>query len=944
MTPERWERIQELLLGSLEISDHQRGGFLSEACDGDEALRQEVESLLEAHSTSGPVDRLANTLGARVLTDFIEGGGLEGETAGRYEIRERLGRGGMSVVYRAWDPKLEREVALKFLPALLSLDGASRERLLVEAQVAAGLEHPNICTIYEIGEAEDGRLFISMPLYEGETLQTKLESGPLTEEETLRLALQAARGLAKAHERGVIHRDIKPGNLMITQDGTLKILDFGIAQLEGASERMGQTPGTTYYMSPEQVAGQHVDTRTDLWSLGVVLYEMLTGHRPLEGETREAVRRAIVQDDVAPVEGMRPDLSSRLSALVRSLLQKQPELRPSTAARLVEDLRSLRQAERATPSRRVALVAGLAGVALLSSAIWSWRDGSSSRREAAVGLAEQSVAVLPFQNLTGDASNRELAAGLHMVLVTQLSKMEGLTPISSSSLMEYEKTTKSLGEIAGELDVEIVLEGSVQRFGDQMRVSAQLVDATTGRNLWAELYERELTTDSLFSIQGDIALRIADAMSVELTADQERRVGTPPTQDADAYEYYLRGNALLTGPPAGRESGEVERLSESMFRNAVRLDSTFALAWVALAVINSEAVTGERVLTGTINPRASRRGRLIADSALRKALEYGPDLAETMAAQGWYASNAEGDREKALDHFEAALQVRPNDPEVLGAIGLIRISQGLWDEGLPYLERALRLDPRSYWRASLLGQMYAHLREYDDAERLFDRALETAPTYADGYIGKAIVYLKRNGDVRGARQILEEASGVVDQGEIIYRMVQPLAHSPYVRMLDGFFQAGLADSSVASHVRDRCQLCYWILRGDLADRRGDLDVARVYYDSSMNGMRELQPGDNRASRHRAHVALSLGRREEATRLVELAAPYKPLSEAISHYHIVESLAEVQVRIGDLGDAVETLELLLSHPGLLSVKILELDPLWDPLRERADFRTLLNEYR
>jgi serine/threonine protein kinase/Flp pilus assembly protein TadD len=367
MTPERWDRTEDLLLAALELPEAGRGGFLSRACAGDDALRLEVESLLAAHASSGPADRLADTLGALLLTDLIEGGGLEGETVGRYEIGERLGRGGMSIVYRAWDPKLERHVALKFLPGLVSSDEASRQRLLVEAQMAAGLEHRNICTIHEIGEAADGRLFIAMPFYDGETLRSRLEAGPLGEKEAVRLALQAARGLATAHERGVIHRDIKPGNLVITRDGTLKILDFGIAQPEGGTDPIGRTPGTAHYMSPEQVAGGSVDARSDLWSLGVVLYEMLAGRRPFEGRTQDAVRHAVAHEEEVPLATVLPGTSPDLQTLTHALLQKDPSRRPGSAAEVAEALRHAeRHALRRIPGRRVlgAITTILAGVAL----------------------------------------------------------------------------------------------------------------------------------------------------------------------------------------------------------------------------------------------------------------------------------------------------------------------------------------------------------------------------------------------------------------------------------------------------------------------------------------------------------------------------------------------------------------------------------------------------
>jgi serine/threonine protein kinase/tetratricopeptide (TPR) repeat protein len=955
LTAERLEKIQDLLLGALEISEDERAGFLSKACGGDEALRREVESLLHAHSVSGPVDRLADTLGARVLTEFIEGRGLEGETIGHYEIRERLRRGGMSLVYRAWDSRLERDVALKFLPVLLSADRTSRERFLVEAQVAAGLEHPNICTIHEIGETEDGRMFIAMPLYEGSTVRAKLDSGPLSEEEALLLALQAARGLARAHASGVIHRDVKPDNLMITHDGTLKVLDFGIAQIEGAARQTGQTPGTALYMSPEQVAGGQIDARTDLWSLGVVLYEMLAGRRPIEGRTFEAVKRAIIEEEVNPLARVQPGVSPATAALVGSLLQKHPSDRIPSAAKLEEEVRRLRRgAAKGTAEtrtrRRILVVAGLLGAALLSSVgIWSWGDRLSSGREMADGLEPRSIAVLPFRDLTDDPENEQLVTGLNSVLLTQLHSVADLTPVSTFSLPGDEHDTKSVTEIAGELDVSTVLVGSLQRDGDRALFSARLIDGTTGEQLWADLYQRELTTESLFAIQVDIGQRIADALSLARSADQGVPVDAPPTQNPDAYEYYVRGKALLTdllSPPGAT------RDAEWMFRQAVRLDSTFALAWAALAEWHSSAASGVNAPSQSVNrvPTRAGAGQLTADVALDKAVTYGPELPETIKAQGWYLFNVERDQDSALRHFEDVLGMRPTDPDLVGAIGQIRISQGRWDEGLANLERALRLDPGSHWRAVLLGQTYAHLRRYDEAERLYDRVRAAAPSYAEAYINQAIARLKRDGDVRGATRVLEDASRSVDPGELIWRFAQPGAHYPFIRILVDWFHAGLADSAVARHVRSQCEGCFWHLRAQVAEREGEPDVARIYYDSLFHRMVPEAGARPTNYRYAALAAAGLGRIEEASRyqdssLATALASGRTLSrEALSAYHGLESLAEVRVRTGEHEAAMAALEQLLSHPGLLSVQILELDPLWDPLRERSDFQTLLAQYR
>jgi tetratricopeptide (TPR) repeat protein len=356
-------------------------------------------------------------------------------------------------------------------------------------------------------------------------------------------------------------------------------------------------------------------------------------------------------------------------------------------------------------------------------------------------------------------------------------------------------------------------------------------------------------------------------------------------------------------------------------------------------------VTGMQALALAIHrpPTLPGEGSVTADTALDRAIALGPDLPETVRARGWYEFNVMRDRETALGHFEAARLMRPGDPDLTGAIGLIRISQGAWDEGLAYLEGAMRLDPRSYWRAGLLGQMYAHARRYEDAERWYDRALLVAPSYAEGYIGKAIVHLKRDGDIGRALEVLEQASKNVDRGEFIFSFTQVMSRHPFIRILDNYFQAGLGDSSIALYLRQRCTGCYLQLEAELAESRDDVQVARVYYDSAY-GMYGGQ-SRRRPSRLLTLSAAALGRYGEATRYAEELLEFAPLSsEAVSGYHVLETVAETRVRIGDSDGAIAALEQLLSHPGLLSVPVLELDPLWDPLREHPEFQRLLRQYR
>jgi DNA-binding SARP family transcriptional activator/TolB-like protein/tetratricopeptide (TPR) repeat protein len=597
--------------------------------------------------------------------------------------------------------------------------------------------------------------------------------------------------------------------------------------------------------------------------------------------------------------------------------------------------------------RSRAVIGILFSVAVLIAAGWVATGIGRDRSDTGpVALSHEmsgpKIAVLPFRNLTGDSSYGQLAEGLNELLNTQLYEVAGISSIASSSVREYENTNKSVAEIARELGVATVLEGSLRSDGEHAFFNAWLVDAATGTQLWADLYECELTAASLFSIQVDVAKQIAAALRTEIAGTDVQRSETPPTDNTQAYEYYVRAQALLGAPVAGPYARSE---AEWMLRQAVRLDSTFALAWAGLAEYHSGAVSGVPALALAISRPATTpgAGRLTADSALRMAVAFGPGLPETIRAQGWYHFNVERDRAAALASFDAALGAPPTDPDLTGAVGLIHISQGEWDQGVQYLKRALRLDPRSSWRAALLGQTYAHLRSYQDAERFYDRALAVAPTYAEGYIGKAILHLKRNGDVARARRVLEDASNKVDRGELVFAFTQPVGRDPFVRILDDFFRTELADSSVSRYIENRCGFCYWHLAAVLAERSGDLPTARAYNDSLFTHL-TLRP-ERSPVRLTAVAAAVLGRHQEAARYAAELVGKTPLSsEAVTGYHVLLAVAEVQVRIGDLGSAVSALEQLLSHPGLLSVPVLELDPLWEPLREDREFQRLLREYR
>jgi TolB-like protein len=684
MTPERWQAIQDLLLATLERPEARRADFLADACAGDEDLRGEIQSLLLAHATEGPADRLADTLGGRLITELIEGGSLEGESVGRYEVGERLGQGGMSVVYRAWDPKLERYVALKCLPGLVSSDRASRHRLLAEAQMAAGLEHRNICTIHEIEEAEDGRLFIAMPLYDGETLRTRLESGPLAEKETLRLALQAALGLSKAHERGIIHRDIKPGNLVITGDGTLKILDFGIAQPEGAHDTRGGTAGTAHYMAPEQVAGGRADARSDLWSLGVVLYEALAGRRPFEGKTREEVRHAVAHDEPVPLEEILPDVSEPLAHLIETLLRKDPSRRPESAAEVVQALRRAQRGAR-EPSRR-RMFGAVAAILVVAAVVVAGGSGLWSV-QAPGGRDVRRVAVLPLTNLSDDPEQDDLAATMTSQLIGQLAQLRGLLVISYAAVLPYADRSQPMQKIAEELNVDAVIDGFVARSGDEVRVTAELIDGDTQAQLWMREYTRDVR--ALRALENEVAREIARQVDVSLSPEEESRLSASRPVSPEAQEAFLQGVYLQRRYQAeeGPNDTVLTQSIEALGR-AVELEPDWAEAHAELARAY------HWLASGPPKPRQAEY-YLKAKAAAQTAIELDETLAGGHAALAFVLDQFERDWRGAEREYRRALELAPNDNYYRWGWAMFESRAGRYDDAVADFRWALEQAPVS---------------------------------------------------------------------------------------------------------------------------------------------------------------------------------------------------------------------------------------------------------
>ena len=876
---------------------------------------------------------------------------------GRYTLVKVLGRGGMGIVWLARDEELEREVALKFLPDLMIHDRAVIDQLKRETKRCLELTHPHIVRIYDFVH-DDRSGCISMEYVDGETLaglRCQKEQEVFEPSELIAWIGQLCDALDYAHNRArIIHRDLKPANLMVNQRRDLKVADFGIARSMSESVSMltreqGRS-GTLVYMSPQQLKGERGSHLDDIYSLGATLYDLLTSKPPfysgnIDRQIHERVAPSMTERrkefDIEP--GLVPQV---WEDTVAACLAKDPSRRPQSAAEVAQRLQGARAQTRAvttvpakSSSRKVLLGAGVAALIFLALAGWYFGILKRQTKPVAVvtkppqaqaaAVPEKSIAVLPLENLSDEKENAYFADGIQDELLSNLAKIKDLKVISRTSVMQYKSgITRNLKEIAQQLGVSNVVEGSVRRSGNHIRVSVQLIDAQTDRHIWVQNYDRTLA-DSL-ALQGELATEIAAAVGATLSPQEKARVEAKPTNNPAAYDAYLRARAFEGGSPFDKSN--VERTIQS-YQQAVKLDPRFVLAWAYLSCAQSQSYWQGH------DP--SPAGLAAAKDSLDHALALDPNLPEVHLALGYYRYWGQRDFTGGLAEFQQAEKGLPNNVDVTFAIALIQRRLGHWDEAIAGLRRAIELDPRNINAYDTLAITYWGLRRFPEALATADRALAFEPANTFALFVKASVFWA-TGDLQAVEPLVANPGADPQM-----RGVQALFQRRYAAAIEILSSAVAAKTKRGESTEDEK-----LFLGLSQQRVGDVAAARATYQSAAQEFRreleKVAPGTfQEADLHAFLGQAYAGLGEAASAIAEgqKAMAMRPTSkDPFEGPGEEESMASIYALLGDADHAIPILKRLLQIPfgEVITPALLQIHPIWDPIRNDPRFQELAAE--
>ncbi len=877
-----------------------------------------------------------------------------GQTLGHYRIEAKLGAGGMGEVYRAEDLQLDRRVALKVLPAELAENPERLDRFEREAKTLAALDHPNIVTIYSVEEIE-GLRFLTMQLVEGRPLSELIPRDGMPLSRLFETAIPLADALASAHERGIVHRDLKPANVMVTDRGQVKVLDFGLAKLlagpgtvpmstamptEPLTEE-GRIVGTVPYMSPEQLEGGELDARSDIFSLGVVLYEMATGARPFRGESPVSLMSSIVKDVPEPVDSLRAGLPHHLGRIVSRCLEKDPERRYQTAKDVRNELDALAEetssdtttgpssATIARPARSRRYRWWMVAVSLLIAVLalgllWLWRRESPVEHDAGAAASVSQgpmIAVLPFENL-GPPEDQYFADGMTEEITSRLAAVSGLGVISRTSAMQYKENRPPLKQIGEELGVQYILEGTVRwaKAPDgtgRVRITPQLIRVADDRHLWADNLER--TLDDIFAVQAQIAAQVVSELGVTLLASEKTALASRPTASLAAYEAYLRGLDSMKD----REHKEAARL----FELAVAEDPGFVAAQSQLVVTYAR-------LHGWGDFSADWASKSAA--ALETAQALAADDLAVRLATAVYEYYIPENFERALTIVKQLVEAHPNDTELLQYVGYISRRLGRWEESNTALEQALRRDPRDTDTLSGLGANYGDLLRYEEAEVMLDRCIEVAPGHSGCYRLKAWNRLFWTGDTAAARRIAVSGPEHFWNDFLLARLDS--LDRDFTSAMERLDKLGASTSGELFGQRIRVTIPYAI-----GERARAAEAARALV-PMFEELIAKQPRDFVDLSVLGMLYAVLGRRELALTTGERAMELGR-HDRFQVGFTWSMMAETCLILGEDERAIELVDRVLATPGWdrPSHYWYRLDPLWDPLREDPRFQAILDQH-
>jgi serine/threonine protein kinase/Flp pilus assembly protein TadD len=877
-----------------------------------------------------------------------------------------LGRGAMGVTYRATDTSLQRKVALKIIKIDIAERSAdARERFVREARAAAALRHENIATIHQFGmRFETGQYFYAMELIEGETLEERVRrAGPLNARTTIGIAQQVTSALRAAEKLGLVHRDLKPANLMLVNADdpkvmksdqaqskrsriralrksgipVVKIIDFGLAKaFHTATDPKSLTHdrfvGTPAFASPEQFEHSALDVRSDIYSLGETLWFALTGKTPFGGRSVAEIHRA-QKSNALPVEQLKAaHVPHRLKSLLESMLAFEPASRPGTrelAARLQRCSPEVRSVRRT----RAALAIATAVVFGMSTLFFAYR--SRVENAALNPASEKSIAVLPFENRSEDKANAYFADGIQDEILTRLSKIADLKVISRTSTQQYKSAQENLPEIAKQLGVAHILEGSVQKSGDSVRVNVQLIKAANDSHVWADTFDRKLT--DILSVESEVAKAIAEQLRATLTGQEEQLIAAKPTDNLEAYDAYLRGLAysLKTGLNYADQIA-----AQSYLKEAVRLDPKFALAWALLSQVDA---VGYVMLS--LQPTSALREE--ARHAADTALNLQPNLAEALYAKGWYHYGCLKDYDTAVRYLQRARQLLPNNGQIPEALAYVARRGGEWDRSEAYFNEAEQIDPRNVALLTQHAFSYIFLGRFPEALRKLDQVLDITPDDVDTLAEKALT-AQAEGDLTRAATLLNPLHPMANAPFALEAQVyQTILERQPARLIRRLKELLAAPDPALGYLNG--ELRFWL--GWAQDLAGDQGGAQ---ESWRQARRELepflkeQPDNYTLIGDLALTNMGLGDKTAALALAERAIAAIPIEkDAMDGPMPIEVLARVAAQTGESDRAIAALEKVLSIPGAgawtlnipLTPALLRLDPMFDPLRNDPRFQKL-----